>query len=365
VGIFDAFRPNAGLRIEASGLSTGWMPEPPRPAYTVTAADIAGIVGSWISTETAMQVPAFARGLSLICGVASGFPLRSYGAATPRLLQGSRMSTHATDASLISATVSDLVCRGRAAWKFDATRSHVRRLRPDVVQPVTSDVWADPDGWAVDGRVDPDILVFDNGSGCLDHGWPAIRTALALEQASSTIANSPLPSTVLKSTGIDLDDADAQSLLEAWERARRTRSTAYLSSAVDMQAVGWNASEMQLVEARAHAASEMARLLNLDGYWVGAQAAGSSLTYQNRQELNQSLLDLTVLPVLRVIEQGLSGFLSDGSTRHIVRFDVAAFTRAELAERVAALTAYVTAGILTIDEARAHEPLIREGVIPE
>jgi hypothetical protein len=338
---------------------------PSRVAHTITAEDVSGLVGDWMTSRTAMQVPAFARGLRLVTGLAGGFPLVSYGQTSPRLLQSGRMSTHVSDAALLSSTVSDLICHGRAGWKFDATRSFVRRLRPDVLEPQTSDWFAEPDEWLVDGRRDRDIVVFDSGTaGVLRDGWATIRTAINLERAAAHIAETPLPSTTLQSRGPELEDSQIQDLLTQYERFRRHRSTAYLSSTVELHESGWSSAELQLVEARQHTAVEVARLLNLDPYWVGAGVSGSSLTYQNRQDMNQSLLDLTVLPLLRVIEQGLSTFLSEGHLRHVLRFDTSVFTRESLASRVAALTQYTGAGILTPAEARDLEPLIHEGDVP-
>jgi HK97 family phage portal protein len=217
----------------------------------------------------------------------------------------------------------------------------------------------------VDGEPRPGLIDFVTGDpGALDVGWLVLRTAIALESAANTYATSPIPAIALQSTGIDLNDDDAVALVTQWEAARRKRATAYLNSQVDVKQFGWNAAELQLVEARQHAAIEIARLLNLDPVWVGASPAGSSLTYQNRQDMNQALLDGTILPLLRVMEQRLSMPDVSGERRQI-RFETSAFLRANLAERVAGLTAYVAAGILTVDEARAMEPLVEIGKVPE
>jgi phage portal protein BeeE len=120
---------------------------------------------------------------------------------------------------------------------------------------------------------------------------------------------------------------------------------------------------MQLVEARQHAAVEIARILNLDPYWVGAVESGSSLTYTNRQDLYTGLLDFTVMPLLRAIEQRLSLPDVSGGNR-VRRFDVSAFMRANLNDRVAALTAYVAAGVITAQQAADLEPMIKSGEVP-
>jgi HK97 family phage portal protein len=357
------------------------MWQPPAPAYTVGTGDIPGLINGAYGLGTALMVPAFARGLNVICGVASSLPLVDLDPRT-----GTRMQPYALTAQdamwpgrvnseLVRVTVTDLVAYGEAYWRV------LRRNglgHPEAVEPVGWDrvttsveigvflidgdrVWVDTDGQLHDN----DVIRFGTGApGALDHGWLALRTALSLETAAHNYATSPLPSSALKSVlGADLDPDEAKDLLRTWEQARRTRSTAYLNSQVDIQTFGWNAAEMQLVEARQHAAIEVARALNLDPYWVGATQAGSSVTYSNRQDLYTGLLDFTVMPLLRAVEQRLSLPDVSGGNRQI-RFDTTGFLRANLGDRVDALTAYVAAGVITPQQAADMEPMIQRGEVP-
>jgi HK97 family phage portal protein len=209
------------------------------------------------------------------------------------------------------------------------------------------------------------LIAFETGApGALDHGAQTISTALALETAARNYADSPTPAVVLQSQGLDLDEDEAEELLGKWAWSRRRKSTAYLNSQVKAEPIGFSSQELQLVEGRQHMAIEVARVLNLDSYWVGAQAAGSSVTYTNEQDRRAALLDFTIMPIARVMEQRLSMADVSGGNREL-RFSTMGFLRANLAERVAALTAYVTAGIMTIDEARAIEPLVQIGDTPQ
>lgn len=316
-----------------------------------------------------MLVPAFARGLDLITAVGSGMPLVETDAAGARLqplgfTARPTMEPGVPDVTLLRRTFADLVAYGWATWGIDGRLDNGYPAAVGFIAHDRITTVRDTNGrrtYTVDGRTVPagDLIVFDSGTeGALASGWYTLRTALALEAAANNYADDPLPSIILKSAGIDLDDDEAGELLDAWGVARRTRSTAYLNSQVDAQEVGWSAAELQLTEARQHSAIEVARILNLDPTWVGAGVAGSSQTYRNQQELNLSLLNATVLPLSRVVEQRLS-MLSPGRW---FRFDTAGFMRANLADRVAALTAYVAAGIMTIDEARTLEPLISGGL---
>lgn len=337
-------------------------------AHTITTDDIPGLIGGWMTRDTAMMVPAFARGLDLITGIASGFPLLELAAdGTPMQPLGFTAAPSYEDGvprvTTMRRTVADLVCDGRAYWigtEYQKVTGYPARVqRVDPVNVAKND-----DGtYTVHGTRVPAarVIEFDLGlPGALDSGWYTLRTALSLEAAANNYAADPLPSIALVSQGLDLTDDEAEELLTAWSTARRKRSTAYLNSQVRPEPFGWNAAELQLVEARGHAAAEVARLLNLDPVWVGANASGQSLTYQNKQDQNQQLLDATIMPLLRVIEQRLS-MLTAGRQ---FRFDTVAFLRANLSERVAAITAYLAADVITRDEARDLEPMIRKGTVP-
>lgn len=373
---------NAAAEVQASAASDlyGSMWKPTAAAYTISTGDIPGLLGGVYGLDTAMMVPSFARGMSVITAVGSGLPLRDIDPATGGVLQPYALTAvvsmwpgHPVSA-LWRVTLTDMVAHGKAHWRVLARNQFGH---PTAVEPIGVDrvsvhevgemlidgrrVWVDQAGIVHDN----DVITFETGfPGALDHGWLAIDTALSLEAAAKNYASSPLPALALKSMGVDLTEDESQELLTAWETARRTRSTAYLNSQVGIETFGWNASELQLVEARQQASIEIARLLNIDPYFVGAQIPGSSLTYQNRTDLYQSLLDFTVMPLLRVIEQRLSMPDVSGSNRQL-RFDTSAFLRANLSDRVAALTAYVAAGVITPQQAAALEPLIREGDVPE
>jgi len=324
--------------------------------------------------DTAMMVPSFARGMGVITGVLAALPLVDLDPRTGLALPPQGLTAQPTfcpgmpNTTLMRVTGTDLVAWGKAFWRVTA----VDGLNwPTAVEPLDKDrVTAEDGAWLVDGVKAPTkgagrIIAFETGApGALDHGWQTLATALALETAARNYADSPMPSVVLQSQGLDLDEDEAEELLGKWSWSRRRKSTAYLNSQVKAEPIGFSATELQLVEARQHAAIEVARIINLDSYWVGAQAAGSSVTYTNEQDRRAALLDFTIMPLARVIEQRLSMADVSGGNREL-RFSTMGFLRANLAERVAALTAYVTAGIMTIDEARAIEPLVQIGDTPQ
>ena len=67
-------------------------------------------------------------------------------------------------------------------------------------------------------------------------------------------AQTPMPTAVFKNNGADLDPDAVEGYFQSYEKARDTRTTAYLNSVIDLQAISWNSAEIQLIEARNQAA---------------------------------------------------------------------------------------------------------------
>lgn len=321
-------------------------------------ADVTGAYTGRVPESAAMRVAPFARGVRLISQVAASAPLRVDG-ATPRAMQAGGMHPTLSDHALMAATYRSLILTGRAGWVIrphSTAGADVWRVDPDRLQRVDGPNWSpDVAGWRVDGLARGDeLIVFDTGAaGALSDGAGVLSAALHLEATAARIARTPTPTVVLEGDGIDLTETEATEVVARWETQRRAHSTAYLDGRIKARTLDWSAADIQLAEARTAIALQCAQLLNLDPSYLGIGVAGSSLTYANRTDLNTALLELSVMPLVRVIE----GTLSRVWGRHVAA-DFTGFTRADLAARVAALVAYVDAGIMTPDEARRAEPLI-------
>ena len=329
----------------ASGVPyhTGYAPNPPASTLAPFLFDYPDDLVN-VDADTALTVPAFARGLSIIAGLCSSFPLEQW--------NGGRRQPLGTNLRQVSPyvvrrTVENLVLYGHAAW--------TRRW------PATTD---SPDGlfgyyqnnrWERFDRVSstwvptPVERVFRvDRWGVLTKASTALRTALDLDQAARRYARTPAPRTLLKGRGdVQLPPDAAQSLVNAYEAAVRRSATSYVD-AVDVEQVGFDARQLQLVEARQHAAAQVALAMNIDPLWVGANEPGSSLTYQNRQDLYRGLIDITLRPYLDCVEQELSRDI-EGTAR----FDLDYFLRGNTAERTTIVTQLLAADLVDRDEARA------------
>lgn len=333
-----------------------------------------------VSRATAMQVPAVVDALKTYSHTISAFGLREYRgddpiAARPFLNCPCRYLPYA---AVMQRTITDLLLFDRAYWRitdrtWDGFPSSIEVMRVEDVNDLTvANAGIDPnsqppsDPFYYLGNFIPtrDVIKFygDGNGGWLKNGATAINIAAALEAATLMYSESPIPTVVLKNNGADLPADQVDLLLEAWEEARASRSTAYLNSTIDTQTMGFSARDVQLVEGKQAQATAIARLANLDPVWVGAGVPGSSLTYSNRTDLYRQLLDTSLRPIMDLIAGRLS--MPDIVPRtHAVRFDTTAFLRGNPTDLADLITKLVPLGILNEEEARLVLDLPTLGVM--
>jgi len=322
--------------------------------------------GVGISKAVALQVPSFARALQVYTHTIAAFELKEYMGrdqvvARSFLVQPSKVTTYT---AIMTRTVSDLLLYDVAYWyisnrSWDGFPSEITYMPYDQISFIPFSPFAEPvpsDGevlWNGTPVPSTSIIRFDGdgNGGWLTYGSSAISTAAALEAASFQYAVSPLPQIALKNSGADLPESVVDQLLDAWEEARQNRSTAYLNSTISADTFGWNARDLQLVEGRNASATMIARLANLDPVWVGAGVPGSSLTYSNRTSLYRQLLDLSLTPVMKMIEERLS--MNDVTPRgREVEFDTASFLKSDPLEMAQIVNTLLPLGVIDIPESR-------------
>lgn len=350
-----------------------------REASSLLAA-IIGNNGQALSRATALQVPAVVKALKTYTAPISAFGLREYRNDEPiaaRPFLGCPCAT-LPYSGVMTRTVTDLLLHDRAYWRvtgrsWDGFPNQIGLMRvEDVNDLAESNTGIDPNAappsdpfYHLGNRVPlRDVIKFygDGTGGWLKVGASAINTAAALEAAVLMYAQSPIAQVVLKNNGADLPAEQVDALLEAWESARAERSTAYLNSTIDAQALGINPSEMQLTQARNAAAIQVARIANVDPIWTGAGVPGSSLTYSNRIDLYRQLLDTALTPVMRQISERLS--MNDITPRgHSVRFDVTEFLRSNPSELASLIDTLLPLGVIDQEEARLILDLPQLGVM--
>lgn len=321
-----------------------------------------------VSRNEAMSVPAVARARNIIAGTIGTLPLWGYNDVTGARLYGRQLLKQAdpgvAQGVTIAWTVEDLMMQGIAYWQVleldqeSARPIRARRIAPERVSVRVDSTTQNMTDFRVDGNLVPmfgvgSLIVFNGfDDGLLSRAGRTIRTALSLEKAASRMADEPVPTMVIKNSGMDLPPDQVANLLTRWKEARQTRTTAYLSSSLDVQTFGYDASSLQLVESRQHVATEIARACGIPAWYLNADVQG--MTYSNVSQERRSLIDFSLRPYLTAIEQRLS--MDDVTARGtVVRFSLDNYLRGNPMEQVDVLAKMQDYG--WIDAAEAREML--------
>jgi HK97 family phage portal protein len=337
----------------------------------------AGTGAPFMDRYTALQVPAVARCRNLIAGVVSSIDLELYKKSTGKKLE-SPLWLEQPDARMprsvmIAMTVDSLLFYSVAYWRV--TSLYFSDNRPASFEWVANTrvtVTTDETGenvqyYSVNGVRAPmdgigSLVTFQSLlPGVLETGGRTIQAALDIEKAASVAAATPMATTVIKNSGADLPEAQISGLLAAWKAARASRSTAYLTSTLDVQNIGFSPKDMMYNEASQYLATQIARLMNVPAYYISADM-NNSMTYQNILDGRKEFVAYSLQPFISAIENRLS---MDDITAHgnVVRFAIdETFLRADTAARLDAIEKMLNLGLIDLAQAQSMEQLSPMGL---
>jgi HK97 family phage portal protein len=241
-----------------------------------------------------------------------------------------------------------------------------RTRRPGWILPLPADdVWVlqDPGNgrwtWIVGGdeidRGDMLHIPFGNRSGeILGRGvlyqyaeW--LGGALAAEDyAGAYFAGGTLPPAVLQSPNL-VTPEQAEELKTRWRDMTNTREPVVLPTGYVLTPVVSNAEQAQLVESRQWTAEMVGMMLGIPAWKFSLP--GPTMTYQNVETADIDFIRDGVDRYSSPIAAAYTKYLMPAGTQ--VRFDWTSRQRTDATTTANTLTAYVAAGIITKDEARA------------
>ena len=324
----------------------------------------------------AMQVPAVARCRNLIAGVISYLPLELYNKSTGEEL-GSPVWLEQPDirqprSVTLSATVDSLIFYGVAYWRV--TEVYADDLRPSRFEWVANtrvNAQLNPKGtevmyYTVDGSEvpmsGPGSLITFQGliQGVLQTAGRTIQSALDVERAAAVAAQTPMATGYLKNTGADLPEDHVQGLLATWKASRASRSTAYLTSTLSYESVGFSPKDMMYNEASQYLATQIARAMNVPAIYISADMNGS-YTYQNTVDNRKEFVSYSLQPFICAIEDRLS--MDDITARgNVVKFNVEeSFLRADTMKRLEAIEKMLALGLIDVEQAKEMEDMSPNG----
>ena len=329
-----------------------------------------------VSREMALGVPAIKRCRDLISGTIASIPLEYYKKSTGEMITAPRWveqpSIHQPRFVTMHFTLDSLLMYGQAFWQITEVYAEDGRMaRANWVANTRVSFLTDPSTnfvtqYSVDGKPVPmsglgSLITFQKDEGILGIGAQTIKAALDAQRAASVALSTPSATGFLKNTGADLPPQEVSGLLSAWKRARQNNGTAYLTSTIDYQTIGFSPKDMGYNDAIQNLATECARLCSVDPYYVSA-SQNTTMTYANVQDERKQMYAFTLQPYVTAIESRLS--LNDVSTDgHYVKFALDdSFLRTESMERLLVLEKMLSLGLITTEQAMEMEDLTPNGI---
>ena len=323
--------------------------------------------------QLAMSVPSVARARNIICGTIGSLPLTTFNRITGQYVDPHRVINQ-PDPRVAGFVIYNWLAED--IWLYGAGYGQVlemysstdggrvrawTRVSPDRVTVDTDFLNTEITGYKVDGKSVPlqgvgSIIRFDGpDEGLLHRAGKTIAAAVYLENAAVNYAKEPAPSMVLKSNGTNLTAERISALLSAWKTARQSRSTAFLNADVNLEQFGFDPKSMQLAEARQYVALELARACGIPAYFLSAEQ--TSMTYSNAVTERRSLVDFSLRPILKSVEERLS--LPDFVPNPVmVRFALDDFLRGNALERAQVYEILNRIGAMSVEQIQREEDLI-------
>jgi len=329
-----------------------------------------------ILRQDAMAVPTVSRCQALITGIIASIPLEMYSLKTgeelPNYVWVDQPDKRQPRSVTIAWTIDSLLHYGISFWR--CTEVYQDDNRPARFEWVQNDLVTTKYNW---DNTEVEYYMVNNvrvpmegvgslitfqalGQGLLVRAANTIRAALDIEKAAAIAAQTPMPTSVIKNNGADLPDEQVSGIMNAWKLARQNRSTAYLTSTLDVQQFGFSPKDMAYAEAKQFYALELARACNVPAEMVDAQVMRSQ-TYQNVLDARKEFFAYTLQPFVTAIEDRLS--MDDLTPRgQVVRFSVdETFLRGNPLDRLAVTEKLLTLGLIDINQAKEMEDLTPEG----
>lgn len=242
-----------------------------------------------------------------------------------------------------------------------------RTGRPGWLVPIpANDVWilTDPARpgwyqWAIGGATfDPDEIFHIPfgarsgeilGRGVIQQYGEWLGGAAAAEQYSrDTFAAGALPPAVIIAAGVT-NQQQANELKAKWRALTSKREPVIFPNGTELKPVIGNAEQSQLVQARTWNAQMCADVVGVPGWKLGLE--GPTMTYQNVETGDIDFVRDSVDRWAGPLAASFTKWLMPGGTE--VVFDYTSRMRSDTKTTAEVLTSLTTAGILTVNEARA------------
>lgn len=243
---------------------------------------------------------------------------------------------------------------------------------PSAVRFFPAHMWSipanDPDVYYLNGRPVPAFDVVHvqrgvdssnprRGLGVVEQHLRSLeRIGLQEAYESDALSKAGVPSVAVIAPQAVLTKEQVDEAAEAWiEKYAGQRRPAVLPNGTEVKTLSWNPADQEMVLARQLSLTDLANLMNLDPFWLGAP--NSSHQYKSAGTMFTTLIKTSLARVLEPFEDTWgAAFTPFGSG---VKFDRLELTREDFAAEVLTGVRAVDGGLMTVDEWR-----LRQGLAP-
>lgn len=326
----------------------------------ITLDDLYGITSDMAVTRSkAMRLPVISKARRLAAGQIGRMALLNTKAGRPAPQQ----------MPLLAQPERERHAAGSLAWLVDAMMFYPRTWW--IVQDRDSYGWPlwvkqlpqgeagfDSEGKLTTAWGKPvqarDVIEFESpDSGLLIDAADTIRRAYAINRAAALAEANPVPSIDLHNTGVDMDDAEIDKLIERWVNARTGSGVGYTSKGLEAKVLGLQPQQL-LIDGRARLDLELARHIGMPAWLADVAVEGSTLTYSNRASRNAEIIDLFLAPFMTAITARLS--MGDVTPRGwTVSFTTDDLTRDDMKTRFETYEIGKRGGFITNDQVAEWE----------
>jgi HK97 family phage portal protein len=308
---------------------------------------------TFVSTETALSLASVYRAIQIIATpISKALPLETYRYGgglevkieNPVIVNNPSLSESRKD--FIFSTVSSLATYGEAFWfKSYDSRGQVNDLtalnptgitpRLDGLNGMTGAKVFDYMGKTYTQRDIEHMRLFTTvgnlrGLGPIQAAGNDIATALDLRNFASTwFSSGGVPTGVLK-TGKMLTKDQADEITSNWHTKQATRQLAVLSEGFDYQTINATPQDLMFTNVAAQSTQTIARLFGVPARLLLTGIDGSSDTYSNLSDEQQTFYRHTLMGYTNAIEDALSNCLPRGTS---VRFNYEGLFKADMKTR--------------------------------
>lgn len=316
----------------------------------------------------AMRIPAVARGVGLIADLVRSMPmdLVRQGKVQPRPRLLEQPVPDAGTSWFIGVQVEDYLLHGNAlhyvtSRGYDGYPLSVAWLpaqwvgvAEDEDHPGQISYWIAGRRLATENvvhvRRGADRSFPRRGMGIVEEHFETLaRVQDQSTYESRQLRNGGVPSVavIVDNANLSQEEADAAKTQWVAKYGGTSREPAILPKGTEVKPLAWSPHDSQMVEARKLTLQDVANLLRIDGFWLGADSPG--LQYKSAGPMFTNLVRQTINPILGDFEDAWSQAWTPWGQR--VRFDRRAATRDDFLTELQAILPAI-GKVVDLDEAR-------------